>query len=253
MKATLSSIEQVIILIAAIALCMMMLSLVFNLWPNEVSASKGSRTEVASFLAGKVSDCFSKHSYGLDPKSALCGEFVIESNGTVTEADITKRLDCSKMPNSDCVGCERCVSSDGSAGDRLTVSITRERTHVSIEYLAGERRVEVRQIGCFVDGDCDDGDGCTTDACLYPGTSDSACSHTYSCTSNQTGNATDCLRDSDCFPGECCHATSCVPEGAMPSCSGIMCTQECANGTMDCGQGRCACASGKCAVKWASS
>jgi len=248
MKGTMSLIEEVIILIAALALCVMLLSLVFNLWPNEVRASNGTRSEVASFLADKITECFKSHNYGLDPKSALCGEFVIESNGTVTEADVTKHLDCSKIPNSDCLGCERCLASDGSQGNRVQVTITRGKTLVSVEYLAADRRVEVRQFGCFSNSDCDDNDQCTDDTCMFPGTKDSACSHKYSCATNDTLGG--CESDNECFPATCCHASSCVTESELPNCQGIMCTEECAAGTMDCGQGSCVCVEGKCAVRW---
>ncbi len=252
MRGTFSSVEQTIILIAAISLCLMLLSLVFNLWPTETSAASGSRTEVSKFLAGKVQECFREHNYGLDPISGVCGEFVIESNGTVTEADITKYLDCSKMPNSDCPGCGKCTGSEGSGGNRLHVDITKERTYVSVEYLASERRVEVIQFGCFSDADCGDGDNCTTDTCMFPGTKESACTHKYSCTTGGGGENASCTRDSDCVPAQCCHPTSCVPETAAPDCQAIMCTQECAQGAMDCGAGRCGCSEGKCIVVWAT-
>jgi hypothetical protein len=231
MRATLSSTEQVIILIAAIALCLMLLSIVFNMWPAEVKAASGSRDEVSKFLADRVQECFKRHNYGLDPKSAVCGEFTIESNGTVTEADMASKVDCSKTANTDC----------------LRVFITKGKTFVSVKYLASERRVEVMEFGCFYDSDCEDGDDCTGDACLFPGTKESACRHEYSC----GGETASCNADSDCAPEQCCHPTSCVHASEAPDCGGIACTMECQPGTMDCGAGTCRCMGGECAVEWA--
>jgi hypothetical protein len=54
-----------------------------------------------------------------------------------------------------------------------------------------------------------------------------------------------CSVDADCVPASCCHPTSCVPAAQKPDCSGIMCTMQCAAGTLDCG-GRCACEAGSC-------
>jgi len=61
--------------------------------------------------------------------------------------------------------------------------------------------------------------------------------------------APECNADSDCVPATCCHPDSCVSSANAPKCEGIMCTQECQEGTMDCGQGSCSCNAGKCGVK----
>ncbi|MBW2984864.1 hypothetical protein KY361_07110 [Candidatus Woesearchaeota archaeon] len=55
-----------------------------------------------------------------------------------------------------------------------------------------------------------------------------------------------CTVDADCVPATCCHPSSCVPKSQAPDCEGLMCSMECAPGTMDCGQGRCMCIEGKC-------
>lgn len=58
--------------------------------------------------------------------------------------------------------------------------------------------------------------------------------------------AGECAADSDCVPDSCCHAKECAAKGSGPDCSGIMCTQDCAPGTLDCGQGSCVCENKKC-------
>ena len=63
------------------------------------------------------------------------------------------------------------------------------------------------------------------------------------------------VEDVNCVPATCCHPTECVLEANAPDCSGILCSQECAPGTMDCGQGRCvfdATVEGSCYVEWTS-
>ncbi len=59
-----------------------------------------------------------------------------------------------------------------------------------------------------------------------------------------------CSVDADCVPAQCCHPTSCLLRENAPSCSGIVCTGECAPGTMDCGCGHCACIKGECRIEW---
>lgn len=55
-----------------------------------------------------------------------------------------------------------------------------------------------------------------------------------------------CSIDSDCVPDACCHASGCIAKTAAPSCSGVLCSQECVPGTLDCGQGSCKCINGVC-------
>ena len=61
-----------------------------------------------------------------------------------------------------------------------------------------------------------------------------------------TGTADECATDSDCVHATCCHADSCVAKENAPSCTGIMCTEECSPNTMDCNQGSCLCQKNKC-------
>ena len=58
----------------------------------------------------------------------------------------------------------------------------------------------------------------------------------------------ECRGDDDCVPAACCHPTTCVPVAQAPACAGVMCTRQCAPGTLDCGQAHCTCAAGRCGV-----
>jgi len=60
----------------------------------------------------------------------------------------------------------------------------------------------------------------------------------------------ECVSDSDCVPSECCHPKWCVRASSAPNCSGVVCTNECKQGTMDCGKGRCVCINNRCGVSW---
>ncbi|MEM7159488.1 MAG: hypothetical protein AAF799_42005 [Myxococcota bacterium] len=60
-----------------------------------------------------------------------------------------------------------------------------------------------------------------------------------------------CQTDADCAPASCCHATACVAAGDAPACDEMVCTTECAEGTMDCGGG-CLCHEGFCTAQLAS-
>lgn len=59
-----------------------------------------------------------------------------------------------------------------------------------------------------------------------------------------------CKADEDCVPATCCHADSCVNVENKPDCTGIMCTMECAPGTLDCG-GKCVCEGNVCTAQLA--
>ena len=57
-----------------------------------------------------------------------------------------------------------------------------------------------------------------------------------------------CSADSDCTAAQCCHPTSAVNKDFAPDCAEIVCTAECATGTIDCGQGSIKCINNKCTV-----
>ncbi len=59
----------------------------------------------------------------------------------------------------------------------------------------------------------------------------------------------ECRTDADCAPAACCHPAACVAVASMPRCAGIMCTGQCAPGTLDCGQAHCVCLGGRCGVQ----
>ena len=65
---------------------------------------------------------------------------------------------------------------------------------------------------------------------------------------NQTDlvNEVYCNNDLDCVPASCCHPNSCVNKDFAPKCSGLVCSQVCAPGSLDCGQGSCLCINNKC-------
>ena len=56
----------------------------------------------------------------------------------------------------------------------------------------------------------------------------------------------ECTFDSDCIPKICCHASTCTSKNQAPDCSNLLCTMECAPGTLDCGQGECKCVNNQC-------
>ena len=58
-----------------------------------------------------------------------------------------------------------------------------------------------------------------------------------------------CRADADCVPSACCHPDACTARANAPSCAGLVCSQQCAPGTLDCGQARCVCLGGRCGVQ----
>jgi hypothetical protein len=66
---------------------------------------------------------------------------------------------------------------------------------------------------------------------------------------NEPNQQPSCSTDADCVPAACCHAEACTARSSAPRCSGVMCTEQCAPGTLDCGQARCVCLGGRCGVQ----
>jgi len=91
-------------------------------------------------------------------------------------------------------------------------------------------------------------DGSQTGYCVFPDGSE--CEEWAFYRGECQPPETECSADGDCVPAQCCHPTDCVKKELKPDCTGILCTMECAPGTMDCGQGHCACVDNKCVVVW---
>jgi len=82
---------------------------------------------------------------------------------------------------------------------------------------------------CTADADCSDGNDCTTDSCLYPGTIDSHCENTVledgtACTGgiccSGTCSVATCSADGDCADAETCTTDTCnYPGTCDASCS----------------------------------
>ncbi len=67
-------------------------------------------------------------------------------------------------------------------------------------------------------------------------------------TSCVTTTEKQCTQDSDCKPASCCHASDAVNKEYAPSCTGILCSQECKPNTIDCAQGSIKCIQNECQV-----
>lgn len=106
-------------------------------------------------------------------------------------------------------------------------------------------------IECYNDGDCNDGNVCTDDVCLNPGTQQSSCQHTNNnnacndgnaCTTSDTcsngacvgGAPLDCDDDNECTDDSCNPATGCINTPNTDPCDdGLFCTINdlCSGGT----------------------
>ncbi len=55
-----------------------------------------------------------------------------------------------------------------------------------------------------------------------------------------------CEVNADCVPAYCCHSDDVVNKENRPDCTGVLCTAECAEGTLDCGAAKALCIEGAC-------
>jgi hypothetical protein len=188
MKGILESIEQFLMVAAALALVAVMISLVFNLWPGpEQTGVAGKKDEVSRILAEKSWECFKKHRFGADPKSGVCFTLELTSDELITESDVTRFLNCEELPNNDCHGCENCVSGRMTEQDKLTYKVEKANTFFKISYSGSDRKVEISGFGCFSDAECSDGNSCTSDVCSFPKTLKSRCVNTLNCSLCEEG------------------------------------------------------------------
>jgi hypothetical protein len=68
------------------------------------------------------------------------------------------------------------------------------------------------------------------------------------CTPLSIPSVSYCEQDRDCVQNKCCHADGAVNKDYTPDCENVLCTQECAPGTLDCGQGEVRCIANECTV-----
>lgn len=182
MRGILESIEQFLMISAAIGLIIVMVSLLFNLWPKEGQTRViGSKDEISKLLAEKSMECFKKHRFGADPKSDVCFTLEMSSDELITESDITRFLNCEYLPNNDCPECEDCVSKRLTDQNKLIYKVDKPHTFFKISYIGKLRKVEITGFGCFYNSDCLDDNECTLDLCSFPKTLKSRCVNILNC------------------------------------------------------------------------
>ena len=76
----------------------------------------------------------------------------------------------------------------------------------------------------------------------------SGCVITPRPTINDENKTVSCISNKECVPDACCHARGAVNSMYGPSCSDVMCSMNCEEGTLDCGQGMIKCVKKQCAI-----
>lgn len=196
-KGAIESIEDFIMIAAALALVAFLFMIIGSYWPSGekgvprgvevagkvagINASKVDVNEVSRYLAENAADCFRKNRYGLEPKSQSCMKMKIETPEAITEGNVTANLKCEDLPNNDCPGCGKCVSARTTEQDKLFVNITRKESWVEIRYDGGERKIFIESFGCVDNLDCEDDSACTRDTCLDKETTYSKCENMLDC------------------------------------------------------------------------
>jgi len=90
---------------------------------------------------------------------------------------------------------------------------------VTLSSMAATGWFKFAEVMCYVDTDCDDGNPCTTDVCVNPGTSSSYCQNTDLPNGTSCGTNSICCEttgQSQCTIGECCTDAEC-PNGEVCS------------------------------------
>ncbi len=198
-RGAIESLEDFVMLIAAIALVAFLFLILRAYWPSEekgtpkgvevlgkvtgmpVRSDSGNVADVSRFLAEDARECFRKNRYGLEPKSQSCGAYRIRTDGLISEWNVTRYLECEELPNNDCAGCEKCVSKIVVDQDKLYVGMEREDSLVEVRYDGQKRKIVIESFGCIDDSDCNDDNECTADACLDKAKIDSKCESRLDC------------------------------------------------------------------------
>jgi hypothetical protein len=173
---------------------------------NELELT-GGEEEISRSLSEIIQKCWTDNRRGLEGESSICKVVKLADTLKIEEINVTKYLDCEKLPNIDCYlypdnsdpnyDCSSCSSPYFEDTDKIIWLAEEDNTEVKISYHGGSRKIVV--VGypcgdnCMCERDCkqrciDGLSNCQTcyNNCLLPITITSTTSTSTSSTSSTT-------------------------------------------------------------------
>ncbi|MEM5812740.1 MAG: hypothetical protein QW758_00275 [Candidatus Aenigmatarchaeota archaeon] len=142
-KGDIEFIQSYLYVIIALVIGGLMIFFLLRYYPLDSKAS--IRSNIAKELARHALECWRENRYGMEASANVCKLLRIEN--LTTEKEITKYLDCEKLPNNICLfeNCENCTSKAFLDNDKLDVFLD-STGEVKIAY--EDRRIIISSTNC---------------------------------------------------------------------------------------------------------
>jgi len=158
-RGMLESIPEFFQIVIALVLAIVMITITFYFFSLQTKGSKielsGGVDQISISLADYIANCWKDHRNGLDPKSAVCYTVTVKISApgtvdTITEANVTKFLDCKNIPNNSCFpdDCSKCVSTKYASDqqDKIKWNFDNSTIYMEIAYSASDRAIKVGNV-----------------------------------------------------------------------------------------------------------
>lgn len=142
-KGDIEFIQGYLYIIVALVIGAFMIFFLLKYYPTEDKAT--IRSNIAKELAKYTMDCWKEVRYGMEPNSRICK--ILNIKNITTEKEITKYLDCEKLPNNICLfeNCENCTSKSFDDNDKIDVFLD-SSGEVKIAYI--DRKIIISSLSC---------------------------------------------------------------------------------------------------------
>ncbi|MEA3344039.1 MAG: hypothetical protein U9Q92_07810 [archaeon] len=157
-KGAISALPEIILMIFALALGVMLFSIVFKFGAGVKNSFiedqlDGEPAFVSENLARLAQDCWKLNKRGKSPENDNCFTLKIKSTGNVTESDFNRYLDCNYLPNN-FLNLENKTHHKCGKKDKVYWEIYNKDTEIKISYSASRRRIEIVEIDAVCIGAC---------------------------------------------------------------------------------------------------
>jgi len=153
MKGIIEAIPGYLYVIIGLVVGMLLLIVIFNfsnIFFSDRGILKGDDLDTAQIFAKLSEDCWKIHRHGLDAKSDICKTLKIEPPVEITEKNMTRFLDCSLLPNSNCYpeDCRFCSSEYYEDVDKILWFIEPYTSEIKIIYSGDKRKIKLSGLPC---------------------------------------------------------------------------------------------------------
>lgn len=152
MKGILESIPEFMQVAVALVIGIVLILITYQFFRSTQQSNQmiisGSGQDMARIVAQQITNCWQNHRNGLDSQSDVCKIITMNSLNNFTEKDTVKFLDCSVIPDNDCLpyDCSSCISDKYADQDKIKWDMTVFPANISIAYSGDQRAIIVSSI-----------------------------------------------------------------------------------------------------------